>query len=642
MKTKQYFNAFLALAVLPLAMVSCTDAWDEHYGDEAGAGIVDAPTLWEYVLADPDLKPFSQVAKHVGYDAVLQSPQSFTLWAPVITQEQADSVIAVYEAEKREVDNNGNLRKNQDNAAVIQFMQNHMAMAGRSVNSLTNDSVRMWNGKYMVLTSNTLNDVPFVSKNNIACNGVFYKLPRKQTFFPNLREVLEQEEGLDSVAHFYHMFDIYELDEQSSVMQDIVDGEIVYADSVMRLSNNLYGWLGYIAREDSAYLYLAPTKEVWKQEYEKYYNWFKYIDDSKLGNRDSVRQMNARFAINRGRYFNNHIQRRSQDQQKDSLTNTFYVNTKDYWGLNVFHHPMVDDGILAGLTPIQCSNGLLYKDADGRIADTLTFRQKRYIQPWIFGNYKPRLIKPQGSETYSSVVAATIRKVVDKASIKVGTTTEIDPETGEEVEKDIVQETTFPELRDEQYVEFEPATYKNTTNLNTNLYFYLQNTFSDLYYNVYVVMVPEYARDNYDKEKILPVPFKVYFSERNEKPGSGSSTDVDPDSGEFGRESSLSLPEGETHGSGSTFESKGDAVELICIDKAHKFNFASYNVFTSMGPTQRYRFYSTASRSEMNNKTKSNILRINRIIYIPFETEQEAKDFKLELSDLSNLKEYKE
>ena len=112
MKTKQYFNAFLALAVLPLAMASCTDAWDEHYGDEAGAGIVDAPSLWEYVLADPDLKPFSQVAKHVGYDAVLQSPQSFTLWAPVITQEQADSVIAVYEAEKREVDNNGNLRKN--------------------------------------------------------------------------------------------------------------------------------------------------------------------------------------------------------------------------------------------------------------------------------------------------------------------------------------------------------------------------------------------------------------------------------------------------------------------------------------------------------------------------------------------------
>ena len=38
----------------------------------------------------------------------------------------------------------------------------------------------------------------------------------------------------------------------------------------------------------------------------------------------------------------------------------------------------------------------------------------------------------------------------------------------------------------------------------------------------------------------------------------------------------------------------------------------------------------------------SNILRINRIIYIPFETEQEAKNFKLELSDLSNLKEYKE
>ena len=622
MNTKQYFNAFIALTVMPLAVVSCTDAWDDHYGDEAGSGIVDAPSLWEHVLADPALQPFSKVAKHVGYDAVLQSPQSFTLWAPVITDEQADSVIALYEAQKKEVDNNGNLRRDQDNTAITQFMQNHMAMAGRSVSSLTNDSVRMWNGKYMVMTANDLNGVRYREKNIIASNGVMYKLEGKETFFPNLRELLDQKESMDSVAHFYRMLDIYRLDEQASVMQDVVDGEIVYADSVLRLSNDLYSWLAHIEREDSSYIYLAPTKEVWKQEYEKYYNWFKYVDDSRLGNRDSVRQMNARMAINRGRYFNANIQNRSEDQQKDSLMNTFYVNSQYSWELNVFHHPLADNGILEGLTAIQCSNGLLYEDANGRIADTLTIRPKLYLRPWVINNVKSRLIKPQGSESYSPVTTATSRTVVDKV-----------------VYND--QEVTFPELREKQYVEFEPATYKSTTNNNTNFYFYLQETFSDLYYNVYVVMVPEYARANYDAEKILPVPFKVYFSERSEKPG--SSTDkVDPDAGNFGRESTLSVPEGETHGSGSTFEAKGDAVELICIDKARKFNFASFNSFIAMEPTQRYRFYSTASRSEMNNKVKSNVMRINRLIYISFETEEEAKNFKLEVSDLSNLKEYRE
>lgn len=622
MNTKQYFNAFIALTVMPLAVVSCTDAWDDHYGDEAGSGIVDAPSLWEHVLADPALQPFSKVAKHVGYDAVLQSPQSFTLWAPVITDEQADSVIALYEAQKKEVDNNGNLRRDQDNTAITQFMQNHMAMAGRSVSSLTNDSVRMWNGKYMVMTANDLNGVRYREKNIIASNGVMYKLEGKETFFPNLREILAQKESMDSVAHFYRMLDIYRLDEQASVMQDVVDGEIVYADSVLRLSNDLYSWLAHIEREDSSYIYLAPTKEVWKQEYEKYYNWFKYVDDSRLGNRDSVRQMNARMAINRGRYFNANIQNRSEDQQKDSLMNTLYVNSQYRWGLNVFHHPLADNGILEGLTPTQCSNGLLYEDANGRIADTLTIRPKLYLRPWAISNIKSRLIKPQGSESYSPVTTATSRTVVDKV-----------------VYND--QEVTFPELREKQYVEFEPATYKSTTNNNTNFYFYLQETFSDLYYNVYVVMVPEYARANYDPEKILPVPFKVYFSERSEKPG--SSTDkVDPDAGNFGRESTLSVPEGETHGSGSTFEAKGDAVELICIDKARKFNFASFNSFIAMEPTQRYRFYSTASRSEMNNKVKSNVMRINRLIYISFETEEEAKNFKLEVSDLSNLKEYRE
>ena len=255
MNTKQYFNAFIALTVMPLAVVSCTDAWDDHSGDEAGSGIVDAPSLWEHVLADPALQPFSKVAKHVGYDAVLQSPQSFTLWAPVITDEQADSVIALYEAQKKEVDNNGNLRRDQDNTAITQFMQNHMAMAGRSVSSLTNDSVRMWNGKYMVMTANDLNGVRYREKNIIASNGVMYKLEGKETFFPNLRELLDQKESMDSVAHFYRMLDIYRLDEQASVMQDVVDGEIVYADSVLRLSNDLYSWLAHIEREDSSYIY---------------------------------------------------------------------------------------------------------------------------------------------------------------------------------------------------------------------------------------------------------------------------------------------------------------------------------------------------------------------------------------------------
>ncbi len=619
MKTQQYYKAFLAVATLPFFAGACTDAWDDHYGDGSSA-TTNAPTLWEHVVADADLEPFSKVLKYVGYDAVLSSPQSFTLWAPVITDEQADSVIAVYEAQKKELDNNGNQRKDQDNAAITQFVKNHMAMSGYSVSELTDDSVRMWNGKYMTIDNNALNGIPYLDKNIVASNGVMHKLETKETFFPNLREFLALRESMDSVEHFYRMFDDYDIDEQASVMQDIVDGEIVYADSVMTLNNQLYSNLAYIQREDSSYLFLAPTKEVWEAEYDKYVTRFKYINDTRLTNRDSVSQLNARYAICRGRYFNLNIQR----SKGDSLTNTFYNNSQYYWGLNVFQDPYGADGILSGLTPIKCSNGLLYEDATGRIPDTLTFCYKRYLRPWYMRNYKSRLIKPKDSENYSPQVAMTVRSIVNEA------------EYNDEIIK-------FPELRENQYVELEPASYKNTTNINTNFYLYLHNTLSGMYYNVYVVMVPEYARANYDAEKILPVPFKVYFSERNEDPSSSTSTDnEDPDAGSFSRESQLKVPEGETHGSGSSFEATGQGVEVICIDKAHQFKFASANAFVSMDPTQRYRFYSTASSTQIKNKLKSNIMRINRLIYIPFETEQEALDFNIEVSDLSNLKEYRE
>ena len=650
MKAKQYFKTLAVLATLPLWSLSCTDAWEDHYGDGSTAGTTaDAPSLLEHLQADAELAEFLRVVKHVGYDAVLTSPQSLTLWAPVITKAQADSVIAVYEAQKHEVDNNGNLRKDKDNYAITQFLQNHIALAGRSCSSLTNESVRMWNGKYMTMTDKDLDGVPYVAKNIVARNGIMYKLKGKETFFPNVREALELQEDLDSASHFFKMFDVYTLDEQSSVMQDIVDGEIVYADSVMTLSNALYARLGYIQREDSSYIYLAANDDVWKQEYDKYLTWFTYINDSKMANRDSLIQLNARYAIARGRFFNINDQK---NEYNDSIINTHHVNSKDYYGLNVFQKPKQEKGILAGLTPIKCSNGLLYKDATGRIDDSLTFTYKRYISPLNRNNYKSRLIKTESSgsnDTYSPQVAVTTRNIVESTILYGDPIVEIDPETGEEVVSYPQTVVKFPELKDKQYAEIRPASYQGVTNNKTNLYFYLQSTFSGLYYNVYMVMVPEYARENYDPDEVLPCPFKVYYSERALNPTTGKIEKADPDSGDFTAEESVNVPTGETHSSNaSTFLASGTDVDLICIQKAvptakhGPFKYASYNSFASVSPTQRYRIETTATPIQLKNKTYTNALRINRIIYIPFATKEEADAFELNLSDLSNLKEYKE
>ena len=51
----------------------------------------------------------------------------------------------------------------------------------------------------------------------------------------------------------------------------------------------------------------------------------------------------------------------------------------------------------------------------------------------------------------------------------------------------------------------------------------------------------------------------------------------------------------------------------------------------------RYRLTTNVRTTALNRGEQTNVLRINRIIYIPFATEEEANAFEL---DLSNLKEY--
>ena len=630
MKTYKYITSLaFAMACGTLALVSCADEWDNHYSGEGLQSASDAPSLLELVKADPDLSNFLRVAEHVGYDRVLASPQSLTLWAPVISAAQADSVISLYDEQKRLLvtmpDGSQRNTKDKDNTAITQFMQNHMALYGRSVSSTYSDSIRMMNGKYMILTANDLNGIPFLQKNLVASNGVMYKLGTKETFFPNVREAMALNPQTDSLAAYYRMFDEYELDESSSVQMGVVDGEVVYADSVTNLNNQLYNRLGYIQREDSSYMFIAPTTELWKREYAKYSKYFNYVN--KMENRDSVAALNADMAIIRGRVFNLNSQRNNYE---DSLFNTQYINQSAYYGLNVFQNPKAawnpetNEGILNGLQQTVCSNGIVYLDNEGRVDPKLTFLQDRYILGTnIRHRGTPRIMvnsEPQAQ------VSMTNRTALDSITYN-----------GQTINFKSI-------LKDGNYVEIAPETYQNVVNRNSSVYFYLPNTLSNLYYNVYVVMVPAFANsDGYTEAQVRPTRFNVYRHEREMDIRTDGTTDPNEDL-EFARPNLdnrhiLPVPEGETHGEGTNFDTTGDQVDVICIDKAFHTSVSGMNAVGTVDPAIRYRLTTSVRASDINNNRMTNIMRINRIIYIAFETEEEPKPYQL---DLSNIKEYRE
>ncbi|MBR5963508.1 MAG: hypothetical protein IK000_05090 [Bacteroidaceae bacterium] len=606
-----------------VCLASCSDEWAKHYSVEGMDSAADAPTLWAHMKSmDDELGELCRVLEHVGYDKVLDSPQSFTVWAPTLTQAQADSIIALYDQQSHSTITlpGGIVRNIQDkeNKAITQFVQNHMALYGRSVPSVFNDTILMMNGKNMILTERNINGAPFVKKNIVACNGILYTLAAPLPFEPNVREALGlQPEMLDNVNQFFSCFDKYELDESSSVQQGIVDGKIIYADSVITSSNKLYSTLGWIEREDSDYFFFAPSDEVWNKEYDEYLPYFNY--DDMVENRDSLARLNAQFAIVRGRFFNRRLQK---NDGLDSIVNTMYVKSKYYYGLNVYIQPYAT--ILAGQPTIECSNGEIIIDTEGRIDPKTTFLEDRYLLASNSSTRKSPLLLA-GNRRVEAVSIKT-RSIKDSVHYTVAGDTQI---------------ITFPELKEKTYIEVTPQTFSNVANRNSSIYFYLPNTFSGLYYNVYLVMVPAFANTSgYKSTDVLPTRFQVYYNERLQMPRTSVTDDPNDDVAYNApdNERVLTVPFGETHKSGNQyFLTSGDKVDVICIDKARQPKVTAFNAFGTSTPAMRYRVTSNVRQSDLNKGIQTNVLRINRLIYIGFKTAEEAKAYQL---DLSNLNEY--
>ena len=79
-----------------MGMASCSD---DHYDirtDDSPAGVTAGRTIWQNIEANPDLSDFAEILKKIKvyrkeedksatltYAELLNSPQSFTVWAPL-------------------------------------------------------------------------------------------------------------------------------------------------------------------------------------------------------------------------------------------------------------------------------------------------------------------------------------------------------------------------------------------------------------------------------------------------------------------------------------------------------------------------------------------------------------------------------
>ncbi len=568
------------LAGTALFWSACTDTWNEHY-DVTEGGMSDQPTLYENIKSDPNLANFYRVITSIGATDLLNSPQQLTVWAPKsLTSSQADSIIAVYQNGVNED------LKWEDNKAVAQFLYNHAALYARPISSLTNDTVKMLSKKYMQLIgksrmSGTMNGRVF--NEAVTCsNGILYKTEDVLNFFPNVRECLEQNGGLDSVSNMIKSYDEYTLDESSSVAGGVEDGKVVYIDSVTVFTNSLLDYYGYIYREDSLYSFIAPTDELWKKEYDKYSKYYNY---NPLENKaDSLMDANTKLSIVMGRFFNTGKGNKYNRHPEDSLVNTSYYERQAHNPrLNVYYNP--HEGILNGLDKIECSNGNVYLDNIGVIDPRTTFFGRDDVPAYASFYYElPTTNNQETMNAYSG--------------------------SYETFEDDSVT------LKKTYY--FLNVTSKSTS--QTEITYTIPSTMSGAYYNIYLVTVPDFMTN-------LPCWFQVGYAEKNEKGAFPTSFKAftNPHSDEVMADENVA--EATFSNKDRCYIATAEKLDTILIQSAVQFTYSSASLsgseidgvvklqVKSIGPSQ----------GTWREKRYTRTLRLNEFILVPFETEAEAK-----------------
>lgn len=251
--------AFLAAGAMTTA---CSD-WDDHYDNNGVSGSA-SETIWENVKANANLSQFADLMHKAGYDEVINTTQTYTVWAPLNGTFNYDSLNALPL---------NNLKQH--------FAMNHVARFNYPASGSVDAAVTMLNKKVMPFLGNgtyTFNGVEVVSPNVASSNGMLHVTNGMVNYMANLFESLDSMAlPIDSISRYFHNYDQKVLDEANSVKGPVVDGRLTYLDSVFVEQNILlYLHKAMIQLEDSNYTMLLPSDEAWQKAYKAVKSCFNY------------------------------------------------------------------------------------------------------------------------------------------------------------------------------------------------------------------------------------------------------------------------------------------------------------------------------------------------------------------------------
>ena len=574
-KINKIFRAGLLCCGVAAALTACTDTWDDHYNSLGDSSGLHEGTLWEAIKSNPDLSNFASVVEGCDFAKSLNGSQVFTVFAPTnanFSQAEAQDLIASY---RQQV---ANSVVEEDNTVLKEFIQNHIALYNFSVSPTTNDSITLMNGKYAVLTSNEIDGRKLLTKNQLYGNGVLYTVERPVGYLSSVFEYVRKDADLDSLRSFLYNSKFYYRDfmPELSVPGSIVDGKTQYLDSVFSQRNELFSIIGRLGTEDSSYIMVAPTNEVWKQLIEEYEPYFNYPEG--VSKRDSLVYTNSRLAIVRGttfsRTFNTDESLQDSAMSENSMKSFNYRRSawgapfKYYQYLRPLNQPY---GALAQTDIVECSNGQVRKATQWNIDKLMTFH--RFI-----------IVQAEGGNSIKE-----LSKVVDSHNDSIDTAT---PTT-----RYVTSDNTayYDKVWGNSFVEFIPS----LATVNPAVTFNLPNVLSNIGYDIYLVTAPALASDsNATAQQRVPTNMRITLKQ----PGKAAE--------------SLSAPDGS-----KDFTTTPDAVDYLLLAEDYKFDVCTYDV-DDEDLQVTLKVETRVTSTQLRNNTYTRNMRIDCILLVPHGTMQ--------------------
>jgi len=328
--TKNKIIKIALILIGPLMFFSCQDELNKHY--ERAATLPDQ-NLYELINQNPDLTKFSRLIEIAGYDTLLSSTQSYTVWAPVNESLSGIDLTTIDKVQARLIVNN------------------HIARFINSTAIAPGQFIRMNNYKmYSFSTGSTsFGGSELITHDILARNGVLHTIKEQILYHNNLYEYILSTPNTNKLSAFIRSFEEKRFDEALSTPIDIDNnGRTVY-DSVTTTYNRLFNDnLGIINTEDSIYTMLIPSDKAWDAAYARISPYFK-IYSSNMAYADSLKNIQTSLAILNDLIYRGAIENPSL---YDSIIST---------SGSVIHNP---GSLFNGAEKKIASNGLVYLTDD--------------------------------------------------------------------------------------------------------------------------------------------------------------------------------------------------------------------------------------------------------------------------------------